>query len=107
MNFRRYVTDRFLENETATLIDNDGKMIATFATIDQDEDNVGGHVSDEPQQGAKRRVKRTDASLAEQLSKNVTKILEGLLKDYDKTERPSFKKGIILLRDYISNICSD
>ena len=35
----------------------------------------------------------TDSSMAEQLSKNVTKILEDLLKDYDKTERPSFKTG--------------
>ena len=44
-----------------------------------------------------RRVKRTDGSMAEQLSKNVTKILEDLLKDYDKTERPSFKTGTLML----------
>jgi hypothetical protein len=34
--------------------------------------------------------------MAEQMSKNVTKILEGLLKDYDKTERPAFKSGELL-----------
>ena len=38
-----------------------------------------------------RRVKREDISAA--LSKNITMILEDLLKDYDKTERPAFKQG--------------
>ena len=37
------------------------------------------------------RVKREDISAA--LSKNITRILEELLKDYDKTERPDFSKG--------------
>lgn len=43
------------------------------------------------QQQRKRRVKREDISAA--LSQNITMILEDLLKDYDKTERPSFKQG--------------
>ena len=38
-----------------------------------------------------KRVKREDISAA--LSKNITMILEDLLKDYDKTERPAFKQG--------------
>ncbi len=42
----------------------------------------------------RRRVKREDISAA--LSKNITMILEDLLKDYDKTERPAFKKGITI-----------
>ena len=37
------------------------------------------------------RVKREDISAA--LSENITMILEALLKNYDKTERPSFKQG--------------
>ena len=37
------------------------------------------------------RVKREDISAA--LSANITMILEDLLKNYDKTERPSFQKG--------------
>ena len=37
------------------------------------------------------RVKREDISAA--LSENITMILEDLLKNYDKTERPSFKQG--------------
>ena len=39
----------------------------------------------------RQRVKREDISAA--LSKNITMILEDLLKDYDKTERPAFKQG--------------
>ncbi|XP_023322271.1 gamma-aminobutyric acid receptor alpha-like [Eurytemora carolleeae] len=34
-----------------------------------------------------------EASLTETLSSNVTRILEGLLKDYDKTERPDYVSG--------------
>jgi len=84
-------------------VDSQGKMLATFATINQ-EGQVDDNSSDDLQhlQG-KRRFKRTDASLAEQLSKNVTKILEDLLKDYDKTERPSFKKGILYFSSKLSN----
>ena len=41
--------------------------------------------------GSKRRVKREDFSAA--LSKNITMILEDLLRGYDKTERPSYKQG--------------
>ena len=39
----------------------------------------------------RRRQKREDISDA--LSANVTMILEDLLKDYDKTERPAFNTG--------------
>ncbi|XP_059080486.1 uncharacterized protein LOC131878512 [Tigriopus californicus] len=38
-----------------------------------------------------RRVRRQEDDDA--FSKNITKILEDLLKDYDKTERPSFRSG--------------
>ncbi len=41
--------------------------------------------------GARVRRKRED--LSDALSKNITLILEDLLQDYDKTERPDFKKG--------------
>ena len=34
-------------------------------------------------------------SMSKAVSKNITMILEDLLKDYDKTERPSFKEGQI------------
>ena len=43
----------------------------------------------------KRRVKRTSTSVSDALSSNITKILESLLQDYDKTARPSYAKGII------------
>ena len=35
-------------------------------------------------------------SLSKAVSKNITMILEDLLKDYDKTERPSYNEGQIL-----------
>ena len=35
-----------------------------------------------------------EESLSKAVSKNITSILEDLLKDYDKTERPSFKDGV-------------
>ena len=34
-----------------------------------------------------------EESLSKAVSKNITRILEDLLKDYDKTERPSYKEG--------------
>ena len=37
-----------------------------------------------------------EESLSKAVSKNITRILEDLLKDYDKTERPSFKDGKLL-----------
>ena len=37
-----------------------------------------------------------EESLSKAVSKNITRILEDLLKDYDKTERPSFKDGTLL-----------
>jgi hypothetical protein len=66
----------------APLYTSDGKILANFIAV-------------EAMPLQQRRVKRTDSNMAEQLSKNVTKILEGLLKDYDKTERPSYKSGMI------------
>ena len=43
----------------------------------------------------KRRTKREPTSVSEALSSNITEILETLLKNYDKTERPNMrnKKG--------------
>ena len=41
----------------------------------------------------RRRAKREESSASEAISSNITRILEGLLKDYDKTERPGFKTG--------------
>ena len=40
----------------------------------------------------RRRTKREE-SVSDAISSNITRILEGLLKDYDKTERPGFKTG--------------
>ena len=42
-----------------------------------------------------RRARRQvgEESVSDALSRNVTRILEGLLKDYDETERPSYKSG--------------
>ena len=41
----------------------------------------------------KRRTKREPTSVSDALSSNITEILESLLKDYDKTERPAYNKG--------------
>ena len=46
----------------------------------------------EPASNRTRRAKR-EVSLSDAFSKNITMILEDLLKDYDKTERPAFRKG--------------
>ena len=43
--------------------------------------------------GFQRRVKREPTSVSKALSDNITIILESLLTDYDKTERPAYKKG--------------
>jgi len=45
---------------------------------------------DEP---SKERVRRAMTPDDDALSKNITLILEDLLKDYDKTERPAFATG--------------
>ena len=51
------------------------------------------HLQLAPRSSSKsRRVKRESEESAA-LSKNITKILEDLLRGYDKTERPSFKQG--------------
>ena len=41
----------------------------------------------------RRRVKREPTSVSDALSSNITEILESLLKDYDKTARPAYRKG--------------
>ena len=41
----------------------------------------------------KRRTKREPTSVSDALSSNITEILESLLNDYDKTERPAYNKG--------------
>ena len=48
--------------------------------------------------GLKKRLGRGigEDSLSKAVSKNITMILEDLLKDYDKTERPSYNEGQIL-----------
>ena len=45
-----------------------------------------------PQKRPSRQI--GDDSLSKAVSKNITRILEDLLKDYDKTERPSYKEGV-------------
>ena len=42
-----------------------------------------------------------EESLSKAVSKNITRILEDLLKDYDKTERPSYKEGQIFQSGHI------
>ena len=44
------------------------------------------------QQQQQQRGRRED-SVSDALSQNITMILEDLLMDYDKTERPAFKTG--------------
>ena len=44
----------------------------------------------------KRRTKREPTSFSDALSSNITEILETLLKNYDKTERPFYKKGKLI-----------
>lgn len=41
----------------------------------------------------RRRAKRGHSSIALALSANISILLEDLLKDYDKTERPGYTKG--------------
>ena len=55
----------------------------------------------------KRRAKREHGSLSKALSDNITMILEDLLKDYDKTERPGYITGnlSILVRKCIFYFC--
>ena len=48
-------------------------------------------VPESPRRRSSRQV--GEESLSKAVSKNITRILEDLLKDYDKTERPSFKEG--------------
>ena len=41
-----------------------------------------------------RQVMTGEDSLSKAVSANITRILEDLLKDYDKTERPSYNEGL-------------
>ena len=41
----------------------------------------------------RRSTSKSEESVSDAISSNITRILEGLLKDYDKTERPGFKTG--------------
>ena len=45
---------------------------------------------------------RGEDTLSKAVSANITKILEDLLQDYEKTERPSYKEGqiTIILNDF-------
>ena len=47
---------------------------------------------EEPARSA-RQVMTGEDSLSKAVSANITRILEDLLKDYDKTERPSYNEG--------------
>ena len=62
-----------------------------------DDDEVDGDLDIDGGQRSlrrkRRRAKREESSVSEAISSNITRILEGLLKDYDKTERPGFKTG--------------
>ena len=66
---------------------------------DEDDEDDSDLDLDEGQRSLKlrrrrrRRAKREESSVSEAISSNITRILEGLLKDYDKTERPGFKTG--------------
>ena len=64
-----------------------------YDLTDEVSENKLHQAQTKPQRGrrGRQRVKREDISAA--LSKNITMILEDLLKDYDKTERPAFKQG--------------
>ena len=63
-----------------------------------DGNNAVHHHSRQGGPGRRLRVKREDISAA--LSENITMILEDLLKDYDKTERPAFKQGTFWTRPF-------
>ena len=63
-----------------------------------DDDEVDGDLDIDGSQRSlrrkrRRRAKREESSVSEAISSNITRILEGLLKDYDKTERPSYPYG--------------
>ena len=51
-----------------------------------------GEDDGEPGRSA-RQVMTGEDSLSKAVSANITRILEDLLKDYDKTERPSYNEG--------------
>ena len=57
--------------------------VTSFSLLEKDSDSSGMRSS--------RQV--GEESLSKAVSKNITRILEDLLKDYDNTERPSFKDG--------------
>ena len=48
---------------------------------------------DEDPRRSMRQVMTGEDTLSKAVSANITRILEDLLEDYDKTERPSYKEG--------------
>ncbi|XP_040574267.1 gamma-aminobutyric acid receptor subunit alpha-1 isoform X2 [Lepeophtheirus salmonis] len=60
-------------------------IISTFSS------GTLGKTNRNDRQSKKSKEKET---ISDTLSKNITMILEDLLKNYDKTERPSFRKGV-------------
>ncbi len=58
---------------------------------EEEDDELLEDLSSRRRRRRSRRVKREDVSDA--ISRNITRILEGLLKNYDKTERPAFRTG--------------
>ena len=57
---------------------------------------------DEPARSP-RQVMTGEDSLSKAVSANITRILEDLLKDYDKTERPSYNEGSGIIRNFLSS----
>ena len=60
------------------------------------DDDVDEDDTNEIQRSRRRRRRsnsKSEESVSDAISSNITRILEGLLKDYDKTERPGFKTG--------------
>ena len=75
---------------------NNGQVVlSNFAYLDVGPARYSNHSQhdDVASNRVKRRTKR-EHSLSDAFSKNITMILEDLLKDYDKTERPAYNKGI-------------
>ena len=81
---------------TATLSVQNGGVLSNFAFLEvplaPPTDTTTSGYQSRVVLREKRRTKR-EHSLSEAFSRNITMILEDLLKDYDKTERPSFQKG--------------
>ena len=78
-----------------------GASLADFEEEEKDvlDEDDGDDLDDLEDDGAvqrsrrRKRMAKREESVSDAISSNITRILEGLLKDYDKTERPGFKTG--------------